>query len=133
MAIGLFLMQWSPDECLSRFEDIAVKTFKVEEKSGRASLTERIRRLLGAYVRDYQYDSSIIDKAFRSVLGVSRKMFNPLQSDVRIAVTTTTVQGNIPCVLSNYNGGPRPEDNSKFFFSYIKFIIHYPSLSSCSR
>ncbi|KAF2194727.1 FabD/lysophospholipase-like protein [Zopfia rhizophila CBS 207.26] len=110
IAIGLFLMEWSPHECMDRFEDLAAKTFMAEQKE-QLSVTQRVLRLLGAYVRDYRYESSSIEKAFDSTLRISPKMFNPLQNDTKVAVTTTTVRDNIPCVLSNYNGGLRSEEN----------------------
>lgn len=112
----MFLMQWTPDECLSRFEDLAIKTFMAEPKEENLSWTQRLQRLLSAYFRDHRYDSSNIENAFCSTIGTSPKMFNPLRSDTKIAVTTTTVKGNIPCVFSNYNGGPRFDESSKYFF-----------------
>jgi patatin-like phospholipase/acyl hydrolase len=132
ITIGLFLMNWSADECLSRFEDIAAKTFMIEQKQEKLGLSQRIQRLLGAYVRDYRYDSSTIDKAFRSSLGVSSQMFNPLRSDTKVAVTATTARGNFPCVFSNYNGNSRLDGNSKsnlFFtwiFAEVRSILSYP-------
>ena len=106
-------MQWTPDDCLERFEDLASKTFMIEQKEEKLSLTQRLQRFIGTYVRDHQYDSSIIEKAFFSTLTGSPKMFNPLRIDTKVAVTTTTARGNVPCVFSNYNGGPRPSDGSK--------------------
>ncbi|KAF2259651.1 FabD/lysophospholipase-like protein [Lojkania enalia] len=109
IAIGLFLMRWTPRECLMHFEDFASKTFMQKKES--LSFTQRVQRLLGAYVRDYRYDSSTIGKAFCSASSTSSKMFNPLRNDMKIAVTTTTARHNVPCVLSNYNGGPRNGEN----------------------
>jgi hypothetical protein len=106
-------MNWTVDECMERFEELATKTFETELKDGALSLTQWIQRLLGAYVRDHQYDSSAIESAFHSTIGRSLKMFNPLRSDTKVAVTTTTARGNVACVFSNYNGGQRPEDSGK--------------------
>lgn len=113
-------MNWTVDECLSRFEELAIKTFGPENKP--LSLTQRIQKLLGTYVRDYQYDSSAIESAFHSVSGSSPKMFNPLRSDTKVAVTTTTVRGNVACVFSNYNGGERPEESGK---NPVHAVIRY--------
>ena len=37
IAIGVFLMRWSPAECLRRFEELATTTFKLDE--GKETLT----------------------------------------------------------------------------------------------
>ncbi|KAF2199844.1 FabD/lysophospholipase-like protein, partial [Delitschia confertaspora ATCC 74209] len=108
IAIGVFLMGWTLQECLFRFEDLATKTFMVEQKQ-KLSITQHIQRLLGAYVRDHRYDSAAIENAFRVEGRAYPRMFNPLQNDTKVAVTTTTARHNIPCVLSNYNGGQRSE------------------------
>ena len=125
VAIGLFLMRWSPDESLSRFEYIAVKTFETKLKNEKSSLIQYVRRLWGTFIQDCRYDSSIIGKAFRTPLGVSPAMFNPLQCDTRVAVTTTTARKNFPCLLSNYNGSQRSKKNSKseLFSTYLSANI----------
>lgn len=105
-------MKWSTTECLTRFEDLATKTFLAEKET--MSFARRVQKLLGAYVRDYKYDSQSIENAFRSPDGQSPKMFNPLQSDTKVAVTSTTARDSAPCIFSNYNGGPRPDNSSKF-------------------
>lgn len=111
IAIGVFLMKWTVDDCLERFEELAIKTFESEpaETTSSLSITQRIRRMLGAYVRDYQYNSSAIESAFQASIGSSAKMFNPLRNDTKVAVTATTARENVACVFSNYNGGKRPD------------------------
>jgi hypothetical protein len=86
----------------------------IEQSDTQLSFIQRMRRLLGAYVRDHQYDSAAIESTFQSTLGESPKMFNPLKNDTKVAVTTTTARGNVPCILSNYNGGSRGEKSSTF-------------------
>ncbi|KAF2741923.1 FabD/lysophospholipase-like protein [Sporormia fimetaria CBS 119925] len=107
IALGLFLMGWSTEECLKRFEELAFKTFDVKQDEGAHSLTQKLQRMVGAYMRDHRYDSTTIENAFQGNQDVSPKMFNPLHNDTKVAVTTTTAKGNISCIFSNYNGGSR--------------------------
>ncbi|KAF2680658.1 FabD/lysophospholipase-like protein [Lentithecium fluviatile CBS 122367] len=103
IAIGVFLKRWTPRECLTRFEAVAKITFRTEREN-RLSLTQRIQRMLKAWVQDHRYNLSPIEKAFGSEFEGDVKMFNPLQSDTKVAVTATTVRDNRPCIFSNYNG-----------------------------
>ncbi|KAF2727575.1 FabD/lysophospholipase-like protein [Polyplosphaeria fusca] len=112
IAIGLFLMKWTPLECLTRFEDLSQKTFLLENQTSNLSLTQRLRSFVGAYVRDHRYDSAVIESAFRSTVGQSPRMFNPLQNDTKVAVTSTTARGNVPCLFSNYNGAVRTDQST---------------------
>jgi hypothetical protein len=112
IAIGVFLMHWSPDECLTRFEAVAKDTFKVEQDKI-LSLTQRAQRLFKACLKDHRYNLSPIEKAFGSEFSSKTKMFNPLQKDTKVAVTATTVRANKTCMLSNYNGEKKAESSSK--------------------
>jgi hypothetical protein len=116
IAIGIFLMHWSPSECLHRFEDLAATVFRSEHEGGQLSWSQTLHRLLRVCVQDHRYSLSPVERAFVSAIGPTEKMFNPLQNDTKVAVMSTSVKANTPCVISNYNGGPRPEDSSKFSF-----------------
>ncbi|KAK0302569.1 hypothetical protein LTR82_017827 [Friedmanniomyces endolithicus] len=61
-------------------------------------------------MRDHQYSSQAIEDAFRDVTGNSSGLFNPLNSDTKVAVTSVTAREVQPCLFTNYNGGPRRED-----------------------
>ena len=100
-------MQWSPEECLSKFEELAKKTF-IHRKEGPA-LFSRLQEFLLYYVNDCQGNSSAIEGAFKSTLKAPLKMFNPLKSDTKVAVTSATAKDNLPCLFSNYNGLSRPK------------------------
>jgi hypothetical protein len=102
IAIGLFLMGWSTTECISKFEAIATKTFA---SSDTVSTLRRMRQFLVAFLRDWKHSSSAIEDAFKSDADVEVKMFNPLVSDTKVAVTsnTTTALNPEPCIFSNYN------------------------------
>lgn len=102
-------MQWSPEECLEKFQELAKKTF-TERKKGPA-LFSRLQELLLYYTNDCQGDSSAIEGAFSEKSKL--KMFNPLHSDTKVAVTSATARENLPCLFTNYNGNKRPKNNGK--------------------
>jgi hypothetical protein len=105
-------MHWSPQECLDQFAQLARKLFASGNRDS-PSWTQRLHDFVRAYIRDYQYDSTTIKDAFQQRLGVSDKMFNPLRSELKVAVTTTTARLATPCLLSNYNGHSRSLKNGK--------------------
>jgi hypothetical protein len=106
-------MHWSPTECLERFEDLAGTIFRNEHEGSQLSWSQTLHRLLRVCVRDHRYSLSPVERAFVSSIGPTAKMFNPLQTDTKVAVMSTSVKANTPCVISNYNGGLRPDDSSK--------------------
>jgi hypothetical protein len=114
IAIGVFLMQWSATHCLQRFEELATSIFKPENEGAKLSWSQSLQRLLRTCVQDHRYSLSPVDRAFLAGIGPAATMFNPLQTDTKIAVTATSVRSNTPCVISNYNGGLRLHDNSEY-------------------
>ena len=115
VVIGMFLLQWSTGESLQRFEEVASKTFKKPEGS---SLLSRALQLLIAYFEDGMYNLSAIEDAFKATFGTEVKMFNPLQNDTKVAVTTTTSSSK-PKLFTNYNGGQRPRSLGESSFVHI--------------
>ncbi|KAF2439151.1 FabD/lysophospholipase-like protein [Karstenula rhodostoma CBS 690.94] len=103
IAIGVFLMRWTPQECLSRFEEIATRTFKAEHEKI-FSISRRVHNMFRTFLRDHRYNLSPIERAFGNGFETAIKMFNPLQADTKVAVTATTVRGNVSCLHTNYNG-----------------------------
>ena len=110
VAIGVFLMQWNPGDCLDRFEEVAAKTFR-SDSDKRFSISRKLHSIFRTFLRDHRYNLSPIEKAFGTGFETAMKMFNPLRMDTKVAVTSTTVRGNISCLHSNYNGKPM-SDNS---------------------
>jgi hypothetical protein len=106
IAIGMFLHQWNSSESLQRFEEVARRTF-VKRKEGETFVGKALDLLL-AYIRDGQYSLSPIREAFQVAIDSEIKMFNPLRNDTKVAVTTTTADGSLPRLFTNYNGGKRP-------------------------
>ncbi|KAK3672622.1 hypothetical protein LTR78_007434 [Recurvomyces mirabilis] len=102
-------MGWDTSLCIQRFENIATKTFDRHASSGFSFA--RLQNLALSYLRDGQYSSSPIEAAFRSELGKDIRMFNPLSSDLKVAVTTTTAKESKTCLFSNYNGNLRSCDS----------------------
>lgn len=105
-------MGWSCEECLNRFDQLAQSTF--EKRESRFNAIRILQRLALSYLQDAQYSSQSIEQAFTSSLGQQLPMFNPLSSDNKVAVTTTTAKDPRTCLLTNYNGGLRPKDLGMF-------------------
>ena len=103
-------MRWSITECIEKFEALAERTFR--RRNGH-SMFLRLQELAISYLRDGKYSSQAIEESFRSVFGDEIKMFNPLCTDTRVAVTTTTAKDTRPCLLANYNGATRSEKSGK--------------------
>lgn len=114
IAIGIFLMQWNPSQCLQHFEDLSAKVFQADLIKRKVSLSQRIQRIVRACVLDHRYNRSPIEQAFRLPMNSAEKMFNPLQNDIKVAVTATSVRRCTPCVITNYNGSSRPADSSMY-------------------
>lgn len=100
VVIGLFLMRWTMEQSILKFEQLAEGTFGQKTSLG----FTRLQQLALSYLRDCRYSSRAIEDAF----GSNAKMFNPLASHVKVAVTTTTAKNPRPGLLTNYNGGVRP-------------------------
>lgn len=50
----------------------------------------------------------IIEAAFQTLTKQPTQMFNPLKSETKVAVTTTTAKDVLTCLFANYNGIQRP-------------------------
>ena len=104
-------MLWSAKDCLRKFEDLANSAFR-RRRYG-PILWSGLQRLVLSYFEDCQYSSAAIEVAFQTAFGTQLRMFNPLSSDTKVAVTSTTARETFPCLFSNYNGGQRPRDTGK--------------------
>ncbi|KAI9777798.1 MAG: hypothetical protein M1839_008593 [Geoglossum umbratile] len=109
ITLGIFLMMWSPQECLSKFEELSYKAFD----RWRAS-RQRVQDLIFSYFTDCLYKTSSVENAFLSAFGSKKSMFNPLGSNTKVAVTATTVRETTPCIFANYNGIGRRVSNSGY-------------------
>jgi hypothetical protein len=110
-------MQWSADECLSKFLLLAKDIFKPRNTS--TSLFSRVQDLLLSYVEDGQYSQKAINEAFTTA-GHSIPMFNPLQSHTRVAVTATTAKETNTCLFTNYNGHTRTRNIDNLDYNTIR-------------
>lgn len=100
-------MCWSTSESLEKFEELAYKTFQSSQSS-----VGRMRQLVTSYLRDGKYSSLTIEEAFKSTFRDNKEinLFNPLNNDTKIAITTTTAKEIAACIFSNYNGERRPKE-----------------------
>lgn len=64
-------------------------------------------------MQDHRYNLTPIKKAFQTKSGSTTRIFNPLQSNTKVAVTTTSVRKNVASVISNYNYSLRLDVTSK--------------------
>jgi len=101
-------MLWSAKDCLRKFEDLAKSAFHRPRQG--PLLLSRLQQFVLSYFEDCQYSSAALEAAFHTAFGAQLKMFNPLSSDTKVAVTSTTAGETLPCLFSNYNGGHRPRD-----------------------
>lgn len=129
IALGIFLMQWSPSECLRRFEEMATTTFRLDDASESLTWSQKLQRLFRVCLQDHRYNLTPIEKVFQTKSGSTTKMFNPLQSDTKVAVTTTSVRENVAGVISNYNYGPRLDATSQLERVKIRVILTQGSIS----
>ena len=96
VAMGVFLLQWGAKRAIQEFENTAVGTFGKK------------RSILSTIINDGKYDPSAIEKAFETACSTPMKMFNPLRTESKVAVTTTEVKRSLARLIANYNGGKRP-------------------------
>jgi hypothetical protein len=110
-------MQWSVDQCLSKFLFLAKDIFK--PRSSSTTLFSRVQDILLSYVEDGQYSQNAINEAFTNS-GNAVPMFNPLQSHIHIAVTATTARETKACLFTNYNGRTRTEEIENSCYNKIR-------------
>lgn len=96
VAMGVFLLQWGAKKAIQEFENTATGTFSKQ------------RSILSTIINDGKYDPSAIEKAFEKACSTPMKMFNPLRTESKVAVTTTEVKRSLARLIANYNGGKRP-------------------------
>ncbi|KAK6428218.1 hypothetical protein LTR95_015640 [Oleoguttula sp. CCFEE 5521] len=109
-SIGPFVMRWTIEFCIEKFESLAQRTFVRSRQAN--YLIGRIQWLFVSYLRDCQYNSSAIEESFQSAFGKDVQLFNPpLPYDTKVAITTATAKDTSTCIFSNYTGPERPSDN----------------------
>jgi hypothetical protein len=100
----MFLLNWNTSESIKEFEEVAGKTF-----DKRRTMLARALQLVVAYIEDGQYSLAAVQNAFNRKFSSPVQMFNPLDTDIKVAVTTTTVNNAKPRLFTNYNGAQRPQ------------------------
>ena len=106
--MGIFILNWTTSECGTKFDACAARAFQRRKLSAIPGLPQ-IHDLIVSYLADCRYKTSSIEKAFDAAVGSKVKLFNPLSTDLKVAITATTTKDNQPCIFTNYNGhGDRP-------------------------
>jgi hypothetical protein len=100
-SMGIFLMHWTAEDCLKRFYELSRNLFA---GSSLPKYLDHAQNLLLLCMDKAKYNQVGIKAAFQSALGTPPQMFNPLATDAKVAVLTTTVESNKTIVLCNYNG-----------------------------
>ncbi|KAI9893033.1 MAG: hypothetical protein M1814_000917 [Vezdaea aestivalis] len=103
IAISLFLKHWTIEDSQSKFISFATEVFKPHHIFN-VPILSRLVQLMVSFFKDSVYRTASIETVFQTTFGSGVPMFNPLNSDTKVAVTTTTVQDIKPCILTNYNG-----------------------------
>jgi len=78
-----------------------------------------MQELLMSYLEDSQYSLAAVDEFFASFGGPTR-MFNPLSSHTKVAVTTTTAKDVKTYLITNYNGRSRSQGSSPLGYDLIR-------------
>jgi hypothetical protein len=97
--------------CRDGLEDGALREAKraIQEFENTATGTfSKQRSTLSTIINDGKYDPSAIEKAFEKACSTPMRMFNPLRTESKVAVTTTEVKRSLARLIANYNGGKRP-------------------------
>ena len=113
--MGIFLQQWTIDDCLEKFKTLSTTIFKRRINS--ESIFGRLHDFVQSYWADSRFDTSAIEDAFQRAYGPQVRMFNPITNDTKVAVLTTTARESHACLIANYNGFRRSKDASKHITS----------------
>ena len=108
-------MRWTIAESMVKFEDLARRTFQCHADDKHYLV--RLQQFIVSYLRDCQYSSSVIEASFQSTFGEDISLFNPLTTDTKVAITTTSAKETAACIFSNYNGVKRPKSLGRCFVS----------------
>lgn len=78
-----------------------------------------LANLFMSYLEDGQYSLAAIDDVFATA-GPPKRMFNPLSSHIKVAVTTTTAKDTKTYLITNYNGRSRSQTDSPLGYDLIR-------------
>lgn len=110
-------MQWTAAQSVDKFQALSRDIFR--RRNTNSSIFGRIQELLLSYAKDAQYNQDAITGAF-SKAGTVLKMFNPIRSHTRVAVTSTTAKGTRACLFTNYNGPSQQEDTKPISYDIMR-------------
>ncbi|KAI9853591.1 MAG: hypothetical protein M1824_001084 [Vezdaea acicularis] len=113
VVLGLFLKKWTLEECKEKFEIFASKAFE-RRKMSTIPILSSMPNLVRTYFADSVYKTTAIEAAFQSAFAPSQGMFNPITSDINVAVTATTAGKTMQCIFTNYNGPMPPSQSSGY-------------------
>lgn len=104
-------MRWTIIESMAKFEDLARRTFQRQPDDKHYFV--RLQQFIVSYLRDCQYSSAVIEASSQTTFGQDIGLFNPLTTDTKVAITTTSAKETAACIFSNYNGVKRPRTLGK--------------------
>lgn len=111
-------MEWTICGSLAKFEGLAHRTFQRHAEG--SHYLARLQQFIISYLRDCQYSSTVIRDSFQNTLGNEIGMFNPLTTDTKVAITTTSAKETAACIFSNYNGNDRPKTLGSFLSQTLR-------------
>ncbi|GAW26646.1 putative lysophospholipase-like protein [Rosellinia necatrix] len=113
IALGLASMGWTVDKCIEYFESLCHEAF-----------TRRLGSslpVIGSFVDNYhhsKYQTSTLENALQEAFTDNISLFGgpqPALSNVKVAVTATSLAGNKTYILSNYNHQHRNIERPNYY------------------
>ncbi len=114
IVLSLFIRRWDVSYCSEVFENLTRQFFR--RTRGSRNLIQQVRHLLKCWLSDGSYDVRSLENSLKEYFGTEQRMFDHTgnTSDVKIAVTATTISDASPFLFSSYNGpGVRSKDCGK--------------------
>ena len=116
IVLSLFIRRWDISYCSKIFESLSRQFFRRRTR-GSSSFFQQIRHVFRCWLSDGYYDVRSLESSLKQHFGTEQRMFDHTASvsDVKIAVTATTISDASPYLFSSYNGsGIRSKDCGKW-------------------
>ncbi len=103
--LGLFVRRWDVSYCSKIFDTLTRQFFRRRIR-GSGNVFQQIRHVLKCWLSDGYYDVRGLEDSLKEHFGTEQRMFDHTgnTSDVKIAVTATTISDASPYLFSSYNG-----------------------------
>lgn len=105
IVLSLFIRRWNVSYCSEIFNTLTRQFFRPRTR-GSGNFIQQIRHLLKCWLSDGFYDVRGLENSLKEYFGTEQRMFDHTgnTSDVKIAVTATTISDASAYLFSSYNG-----------------------------